>query len=378
MPYPVQHIAATSNAAITSLARVNFINFQGRKDETNLTQAGFSKKTPQIIGGGHGYFSDTCRILGESHTPKFPDTQNPGLDSVCKKTIYTTANRQRGLSEAGLPHDHFMAKVSKVLGQGVSQKFGTPATDYAVAQVDEVHGRAEATVGRNLHEHQHRLVESVDYFRAGGDEIRRHINPGHSNSASEDMPTCPEFQHSPGSQGSKIPHFERWNIRILGGNLGPDACATAQCFGKVGSEIAPLLGSATAQNERSALLSEDQALRGIITLPPLAEVSADVLGEGVCEKLRIPYATPQNGQAYSVSAQAKVPKVLGQGASQKFGIPRTNPQNGRANQICTLATPGMVRLPETTRYLAAMMESAEVGKSHFVRARRMGARGVSA
>lgn len=33
------------------------------------------------------------------------------------------------------------------------------------------------------------------------------------------------------------------------------------------------------------------------------------------------------------------------------------------------------RLPETARYLAAMMESAEVGKSHFVRAKRGGARG---
>ncbi len=46
-----------------------------------------------------------------------------------------------------------------------------------LTQVDQVHGRAEGTAGRNFRENKHRLVEGEDYFRAGADEIRRN-SPG--------------------------------------------------------------------------------------------------------------------------------------------------------------------------------------------------------
>lgn len=56
-----------------------------------------------------------------------------------------------------------------------------------LAQADVVHGRLEGTAGRNFRKHKRRLIEGEDYFKVGADEFRRHLNPGHSKFASEDM-----------------------------------------------------------------------------------------------------------------------------------------------------------------------------------------------
>lgn len=53
--------AQAAGVTMTSLELVGFINEQRGEGEATLAHADFLKKVPQVIGGGHGNFSDTYR-----------------------------------------------------------------------------------------------------------------------------------------------------------------------------------------------------------------------------------------------------------------------------------------------------------------------------
>lgn len=82
------------------------------------------------------------------------------------------------------------------------------------------------------------------------------------------------------AQDSKIPRFKRWNIRILGGNLGAHACTIARRFSK-----------------RNRQRTEGKA---VLQRRDLTAKVPKLLGDGVCEKFRIPYVNDRNCQTYSV------------------------------------------------------------------------------
>ena len=51
----------SNTATMTSLELVDFINSERGKGEATLAHSDFLKKVPQVLGGGHGNFSDTYR-----------------------------------------------------------------------------------------------------------------------------------------------------------------------------------------------------------------------------------------------------------------------------------------------------------------------------